>query len=221
MKLLKDITLLIVSGTTNKDSFISHYKALKYCLLELNFEKVKILSPIKPINIDENIEYINIPHITSYQKYQDFMIRNLSDYVDTKYVLTVQDDGFIINPQLWSDEFYNYDYIGAPWQNSAHYNFVRVGNGGFSLRSKKFLQICKCCCPTNGFNEDHLISITYRKNFLQHNIKYAPLELAAKFSCETLLKDYNNSFETSFGFHGKDYFKNNIINNHKYINLTI
>ena len=34
--------------------------------------------------------------------------------------------------------FFDYDYIGAPWPN----NFVnRVGNGGFSLRSKKFLEL--------------------------------------------------------------------------------
>lgn len=220
MKFLKDITLLTVSGTTNEADFISHYKALKYCLLDLQFEKVKILSPIKPINIDENIEYINIPEL-SYKTYSDFMIRNLNDYVTTKYILTIQDDGFIINPNLWSDKFYNYDYIGSPWRNSFRYNYIRVGNGGFSLRSKKFLEICKKYCPTNRFNEDHLICVTYRNIFLKYNIKYADLQIAAKFSCETLLDDYKNSFKTSFGFHGKDYFKNIIMNSDKYINLTI
>ena len=30
-------------------------------------------------------------------------------------MLIVQDDGFIINKNLWDEEFLSYDYIGAPW----------------------------------------------------------------------------------------------------------
>jgi hypothetical protein len=219
MKLLKDITLLTVSGSNNIDSFISHYKALKYCLLDFEFKKVKILSPIKPIEIDNNIEYVKIPQLT-YNTYSNFMIRNLSDYVHTKYVITIQDDGFIINPNLWSDNFYNYDYIGAPWINSSRYNFVRVGNGGFSFRSKKMLEICKYFCPTKNFNEDHLICVTYRNNFIKFGIKYAPLEVGALFSCEKILDDYKNSYETSFGFHSKKYLKY-IIETNKYKSIKV
>ena len=38
---------------------------------------------------------------------------------------------------LWDPKFLNYDYIGALWP---HYKENQVGNGGFSLRSKKLLE---------------------------------------------------------------------------------
>ena len=65
----------------------------------------------------------------------------LKKYIDTDFCLIIQGDGFVIHPENWTDEFLKYDYIGAPWRNLAHYSFIRVGNGGFSLRSKKLLKI--------------------------------------------------------------------------------
>ena len=59
----------------------------------------------------------------------------MNNYFDTDYVLTFQSDGFILNPDAWTDEFFNYDYIGAPWGD----NRYAVGNGGFSFRSKKLM----------------------------------------------------------------------------------
>jgi hypothetical protein len=35
-------------------------------------------------------------------------------HVDTEFAILVHEDGFIVNPECWSDEFF-YDYIGAPW----------------------------------------------------------------------------------------------------------
>jgi hypothetical protein len=34
---------------------------------------------------------------------------------DTEFAILVHEDGFIVNPECWSDEFLKYDYIGAPW----------------------------------------------------------------------------------------------------------
>ena len=31
----------------------------------------------------------------------------------TDFVLTIQHDGFILNPDAWRDDFFDYDYIGA------------------------------------------------------------------------------------------------------------
>ncbi len=84
--------------------------------------------------------------------YSKFMLQDLYKFVDTKFCLVIQSDGFVINPNLWTNQFLEYDYIGAPWPNeisvyNASINKIdlaknRVGNGGFSLRSKRLLEVC-------------------------------------------------------------------------------
>ena len=53
--------------------------------------------------------------LTSVEAYSHFMIYDLYRHIHTKYCLIVQRDGFITNAESWDDDFYNYDYIGAPW----------------------------------------------------------------------------------------------------------
>jgi hypothetical protein len=203
---LLDITLLSISGSDDINMFMEHARALYYSKKNINFGKIKMLSPIKPIELSNDIEYIKIQTL-SYSDYSNFVIRELNNYVDTKYVLLIQNDGFVTNIDNYDPRFLEYDYIGAPWRNIAHYNFIRVGNGGFSLRSKRFLEVCQKYCPSNGFNEDHLICITYRDIFLSHGIKYAPVEIAAIFSYEIKCDDTLSPNDT-FGIHGKhDYYK--------------
>jgi hypothetical protein len=194
---------MAISGTDNPVDLIEHIRSLVYCMRgSLSFGKIKILSPIKPINLDQRIEYIKIPVLT-YVQYNNFQMGEINTYIDTEYLLLVEGDGFITHPELWDNRFLDYDYIGAPWPDKSHYSHVRVGNGGFSLRSKKFMHLCSLCQVCN-FNWDHLVCVTYRDFLLENGIKYAPLELAAKFSFESDLQDYQNSFNDSFGMHGKN-----------------
>ena len=199
---LLDVTLLTISGTDDIPMFLEHLRSICYSKQHINFGKIKILSPIKTVNALKDIEYVKIKKL-SYGEYSDFIIRELNDYVDTKYVLIVQSDGFVTNVDKYDSRFLDYDYIGAPWKNIPHYYGIRIGNGGFSLRSKRFLEICQKYCPTHGFNEDHLVCITYRHIFLNHGIKYAPLEIASLFSYESECNDKITSFDT-FGIHGKN-----------------
>lgn len=70
---------------------------------------------------------------------------NLHRRFKTPYVLTIQDDGFPMRPGL--EEFVGkWDYVGAPWvRHSTYYDLYPrkycVGNGGFSLRSKRLCEI--------------------------------------------------------------------------------
>jgi hypothetical protein len=60
-----------------------------------------------------------------------YFYKNLYPY---KYLLIVQTDAYVFSTDL--SEFYQYDYVGAPWErNSLKYINGRVGNGGFSLRN--------------------------------------------------------------------------------------
>jgi hypothetical protein len=76
-----------------------------------------------------------------------------------------------------------------------------VGNGGFSLRSRRLLDAClddHVTIPNNkGPAEDQAIGNDHRQ-FLEtkYHIQYAPEELARQFSFEL------GRHEPSFGFHG-------------------
>ena len=72
------------------------------------------------------------------------LVENLHSRIKTPYVLTIQDDGFPMRPGL--EEFVGkWDYVGAPWVRSTYYDVYpskySVGNGGFSLRSKRLCEI--------------------------------------------------------------------------------
>ena len=81
---------------------------------------------------------------------------NIGRYIKSDHVLIIQDDGHIVNPNKWDSSFLNYDYVephghlvtsgekdGKELITKMHIKMQknRVGNGGFSLRSKNFLII--------------------------------------------------------------------------------
>lgn len=205
MKELNNITIVCFSGTSSEQAV----RSIKYSTRNILFNKKIVFSHTEPKNLSDNIQFEYIEQLT-HHTYSKFILHELYKYIDTDFCLLTHDDGFIINPHLWDDNFLVYDYIGAPWR--AHYPHARVGNGGFSLRSKKFLQLCRHM-PWDGGHEDAECCIFKRDFFITHGCKYAPLDIAMRFSLESKIpecKEY--SLDTCFGFHGKglvaDVFEN-------------
>ena len=205
--LIDKVTLSAIVG--NPKYLEQTIKAIRFSKKNIPFSKVQILSSV---DFDEpDIKCIKIPEL-DYKQYNSFVIKNYNDYINSEFVLHVQNDGFIINSHVWTDEFLNYDYIGALWPLHLASNNPewRCGNGGFTLRSKKFLEISQKYCPDDGGgNEDYLVCQKYRHIFLEHNLKYAPNNIAAKFSIEDTgipeandQSHYDRTTLTSFGFHG-------------------
>jgi hypothetical protein len=199
---LKNITLIGISGLPKQDELDLLIKIAKNSLKSINFGKVKILTGVQQYTDNHSpieIYHVNIP---SYGEYSRFCIKNLNDYVDTDFCLIYHTDGFIINPHLWTDEFLQYDYIGAPWP--LYFNWVdpnkRVGNGGFCLRSKKFLQESTKLNYVSG-NEDYQLCYVFDGILKSKGIKFAPVELASKFSLE-MNTELNTDIDKVFGFHG-------------------
>lgn len=179
---------------------------------DINFGKVKLLTSIE--STDPRV--IKIPHIKSTKKYSDFMIKELYKYIDTEFALIFQYDGFILNASAWSDNFLKYDYIGSPWY---HLGDLRVGNGGFSLRSKKLIDWLgknweKVAAKIHP--EDVFISKFARPFLEKEGIKFAPEEIAKKFSIEG--DERGVVWNGEFGFHGIKYtdISNWLINNQEY-----
>jgi hypothetical protein len=133
-------------------------------------------------------------------QYANFLLKNLWPLIETSHCLYVQWDSNIRDVNLWTDKFYDYDYIGAPWP----WHNYKVGNGGFSLRSKKLLNACRANSvhlPSEGEEdavaEDNVIGLSAR-NLLEtrFDIRYPPLEIANQFSIEV------DRERPTFGYHG-------------------
>jgi hypothetical protein len=144
----------------------------------------------------------------TWANYSPWILRNLTNYIQTDYALTIQYDGFIIDPSLWSRDFLDCDYIGALWPNIGQVN--RIGNGGFSLRSKKFLDLSAQIEYKEGKHkgEDWVACVENNSYMLENGVNFADKILARQFSVEHIVDDCfydKNKLETynSFGFHDK------------------
>ncbi len=173
-------------------------------LTDLDFQETeKALEKSQEGIVFGDVKYLT-PHLGSSDGYSRYVLYELTKHIDTPYALVIQYDGYVTNPDMWTDEFLEYDYIGAPWPKNTHYTprgaEVRVGNGGFSLRSKRLLDAfneLKLPFTDNGtgfFHEDGQICNYYRKTLEDYGIKYAPVELAAQFSTELQVPETRESF---------------------------
>ncbi len=139
------------------------------------------------------------------------VVFDLGDYIDTDFALLIHPDGGIGEPQLWRDEWLQYDFIGSPFPlptDSFSYRDIngkiqKVGNS-VSLRSKKLLQLPKKIGmewkPFHGYyNEDGYISVNMRHVFEEHGCKFAPFEEALLFGREAPLPE-NKGLKT-FVYH--------------------
>jgi uncharacterized protein DUF5672 len=207
---LPDVTLLTVTSINIDQT----HAALLHCAQSVQFGAVKMLSSSLPAVTDAAVEYVTIPPV-DFLGYSRFIIEALNAHVQTGHCLIVQADGFILNPAHWRDQFLEYDYIGAPWPEYVtiypgdwrlKLDKNPVGNGGFSLRSKKLLELTsrlKFDSLNNPLRSEDLLICHYLFDEMRAaGIRFAPPEVAARFSIESP-GIYGQSFDTVFGFHGE------------------
>lgn len=189
---LSQVTLLC-ADTTSKWAW--SYLATESSQEQCDFGAVKLLSD----HIDAKDKIAPIIGLDGYSK---FCIRGMHKYVNTSHALVVQYDGFVLNGQAWTDDFLKYDYIGAPFNPSGI-----VGNGGFSLRSKKLMEwISKQDWP-DFHPEDSCICIRHRFELENAGFRFAKLGIAQRFAIEG--RSWNskewqgtsNEWQGQFGFH--------------------
>jgi hypothetical protein len=168
--------------------------AIEQCVRKCAFARVLFITD-RDYAID-GVECVRVPAIDSREAYSRFVMKELHACVDTDFVLLVQWDGFVVNPQAWSDDFLDHDYIGAKW--IFHHDAHNVGNGGFSLRSRRLLEALRDPHVVPGEAEDVAICRTYRPYLEEaHGIRFAPEAVADRFSFEA-----SYWTEPPFGFHG-------------------
>jgi hypothetical protein len=134
--------------------------------------------------------------VDTIEEYSQFMLRGLAGHTHTSHVLVIQWDGFVTHPQHWSADFLQWDYIGARWHDRPRDQ--SVGNGGFSLRSRRLLQALQDPQIRISHPEDVCICSENRLLLEQrHGIRIAPPEVAERFAYERIAPD-----GPTFGFHG-------------------
>jgi len=210
---LPNITLIAVSSVQIEQTI----KALEYSCRGINFGAVKFVTHEE---IDhEYIEVEKVPRINSGDEFSKITVYDLPKYVNTDYSILVQYDGFIVNPEQWTDEFLDYDWIGALWTKGHNYfdkngNQIRVGCG-ISLRSQRLMGMARKLNLdwepfTNngehkaGYWEDAWICVKNRHIYEENGCTFAPIEMAAKWGRELHNPPISeNEGITPFTFHGR------------------
>ena len=150
--------------------------------------------------IFDGAEHHKINKITSLAEYSDIVLNVLPYLIEEDVCLIVQWDGFVLSPNYWVTHFLNFDYIGAPWVSVAKGSIV--GNGGFSLRSSRFLKASKRLgiSPSSEdystMAEDVIVCQLYHDEMERMDIKFAPVDVAKSFSFEDVY------VPNTLGFHG-------------------
>ncbi len=169
--------------------------ALRACLAQIGFADCILMTDAEvPAGID-GIRVVPITKLHSSRDYSEFMIRKLVDHVQSSHCLIVQWDGFVLDAANWDPHFLDYDYIGAYWPQFDDHD---VGNGGFSLRSRKLLEGCKD--PAFQFSHPEDVAICRNNRPMlesRHGILFADKSIAERFSFERSAAE-----APAFGFHG-------------------
>ncbi|MDQ2961919.1 MAG: tetratricopeptide repeat protein [Pseudomonadota bacterium] len=141
--------------------------------------------------------------LKSREAYSAFVLKTLVEHIDTAHVLLIQWDGYVVNPAAWRDEFLACDYLGAKWfwhkkPRQPLHDPMRVGNGGFSLRSRKLLVALQDSRVELAGPEDETICRVFRPLLeREHGIVFGSEGLADAFAFEAAYP-----IGLPFGFHG-------------------
>ena len=169
---LRDVTFVCGDSNRDRQGIISH-----------------IINQVSSaIEFGEIIHERNIPTLTDYNLW---ISKKLKDIIRTEYCLIFQWDGFPVNVEAWRDCWFDFDYIGAPWLTQPWPECKTVGNGGFSLRSRKYIELTSMENYNGKIPEDEYFC-------RQHKLdcSYAPVDQAFKFAAEDIY------YKGQFGFHG-------------------
>jgi len=187
------ITLACMTGVGYKTQ--EHKEAIRKSCKDIKFGAVKL---------------IELEQIKDIGTWNEAVIYELPRHIETDYCLFIHHDGYIIHPELWKDEWLNYDFIGAPWpMPKDNYSYrtllgrlIRVGNS-VSLRSKKLMDLAAIRLMEyhhGNNNEDGAICVWQRDWLEEQDCKFAPLEVAKYFSKEHEIEE-NKDIKKTFAFH--------------------
>jgi hypothetical protein len=188
---LPAVTLVAVTGV----ALAATLEALRASLAQADFAEVLLLSDRPPPSKEPGISWRQIEPIRSRDDYSRFMLRGLVEHIRTPHALCVQWDGYVLDGSAWDPAFLEYDYVGASWPH--FHDDHNVGNGGFSLRSRRVLEASRELPLDPPLIEDVIICRRCRPDLERQGIRFAPEAVASRFSYERMPPRGDE-----FGFHG-------------------
>lgn len=186
---LADVTLCCIDCATP----VLALRALHASLDQCEFGAALLLTDAAIT--DARVVVRRIARVDSAASYSAFVLKHLAAHVATDFVLLVQWDGWVIDGARWEGGFRDFDYIGAPWGWLAPGR--NIGNGGFSLRSRRLLAVLADAAFPVAHPEDAWIGQVWRPALEQHGLRFADTATARRFAVEL-----DQSPAPSFGFHG-------------------
>lgn len=168
---------------------------MRQSMRDIAFGRCVLVSTSEARGFDLNgIDLIEINPLRCIDDYSRYILKSLGAHLQTSHALIVQWDGFVRDAKMWSHDFLRFDYIGAPWISGPLAGLV--GNGGFSLRSRKLLNALAKDTYEAHNPEDVCIAVTHRDSLEEkHQIVFADLHTAQRFACE------RGAWQPAFGFH--------------------
>ena len=192
-------------------------KAMKYSMCGIEFGDAVFVTHKKPFGLPKNIRYSHTSELKNIDDFNYKMVYELGEHINTEFALIVHADGFVVNPEMWRDEFLDYDYIGAPWPlppegdtttyRDINGNICRVGNSA-GIRSKRLLDFPKAAnilwegeyaYGKMWFYEDGFICCKIRHLLEAEGMRIAPLDVAKYYSHEKMIPEVQGI--TPFAFH--------------------
>ncbi len=215
---LPSLTLAAIDGVGNKTE--EHVEIFNKCSEGIVYGDKVLVTADPEIGDLEGIRVCKIDKM-DYQEFNVTLGTKMINYIETDQMLMVQEDGYVLNADAWRDEFLHYDYLATPWleEDWSLNNLCQgskdhaVGGGGFSLRSRRFLEeAAKLPYDKNMasiVNEDVFMCNTrFARNHLESKgMRYAPLDLAVYFGLglSNIVEIFEKGYikrEEMFGFHG-------------------
>ena len=212
----KGITIAAVAGNRiqqHLDALLSTARALP---AHRKAERLLLLSPQKPVlpsNVDwQEIEDWGKAYLEWRFNMSYFFLKRLYTHIDTPYVINVQWDGFGINSDAWTDEFFEYDFVGSPIPKWLGFflcgnKFARKYSSGFSMLSAAMLRVTRYGSPpADKIHEegyDVYVSQIHRSHYEKKGIRFAPDRVGIQFCHELKCEGfYDWNSDKSFGRHG-------------------
>lgn len=191
---LPSVTLVLIETREHKLALM----ALRDCEALVAFGDVLVFTNRPAMFMRADRRVITVPDWPNKMGWSRCFWYDVAQHVHTTHALGIQWDSWVVDPLMWTHDFLRYDYVGAPWW---YKDGMNVGNGGFSLRSTKFMRFVRAHrdqfpCITDL--DDDLYCRKYRPTLQQAGFEWAPEPLAQRFAFECVRPDAN---ARHFGFH--------------------
>lgn len=199
---LPNVTLVMIETLEHELARL----AVNECMNKAEFAEILIFTdkPSYFFMAENNVRFIDVPCWPNKIGWSKSSWYDVPPHLHTSHALYIQWDSWIWDPECWTDDFLQFDLIGAPWP---WHPDRKVGNLGFGMRSTqlaRFMLKNRERFPCSSELDDDLLCRKYRLDLEDAGFVWAPESLAERFAFECAEPDLERKH---FGFHACQNFK--------------